>query len=69
MTREALLAVCGPRLAPFKLPRRVEFVERIPVSTRGKTDRKTLLDLLARPPDAPIRRPQSPRFTASPHTS
>src|SRR6266581_2149849 len=69
VTREALLTACGPRLAPFKLPRRVEFLERIPVSTRGKTDRKTLLDILARPPDAPVRRPQSPRFTASPHTS
>ena len=69
VTREALLMACAPRLAQFKLPRRLEFVERIPVSPRGKTDRKTLLGLVARPPDAPARRPQSPRFTASPHTS
>jgi acyl-coenzyme A synthetase/AMP-(fatty) acid ligase len=69
VTRETLLLACGPRLAPFKLPRRVEFVEQIPVSTRGKTDRKTLLGLVARPPEAQVRRPQSPRWSASPHTS
>jgi acyl-CoA synthetase (AMP-forming)/AMP-acid ligase II len=69
MTREALLLGCGPRLASFKVPRRIEFVERIPVNARGKTDRKTLLDLVARPPDVPPRRPSAPRAGVSPHTS
>ena len=50
VTRENLLAACGPRLAPFKVPRRIEVVDRIPVSARGKTERKTLLSLVARPP-------------------
>jgi long-chain acyl-CoA synthetase len=50
VTRETLLSACGPRLAPFKVPRRIELVDRIPVSARGKTDRKTLLSLVARPP-------------------
>src|SRR5439155_897052 len=35
VTREALLMACAPRLAQFKLPRRLEFVERIPVSPLG----------------------------------
>jgi acyl-coenzyme A synthetase/AMP-(fatty) acid ligase len=50
VTRERLLAACGPRLAPFKMPRRLELVDRIPVNARGKTERKTLLSLVARPP-------------------
>jgi len=49
MTRETLLAACGTRLAPFKVPRRIELVDRIPVSARGKTERSTLLSLVARP--------------------
>ena len=69
VTREALLLACGTRLAPFKLPRRIEFVERIPVTARGKTERKALLDLAARAPAARARRPQLSRWSASPHTS
>jgi len=49
VTRENLLAACGPRLAPFKVPRRIEVVDRIPVSARGKVERTSLLSLLARP--------------------
>ena len=65
----SLLLACGTRLAPFKLPRRIEFVERIPVTARGKTERKALLDLAARAPAARARRPQLSRWSASPHTS
>jgi long-chain acyl-CoA synthetase len=50
VTRETILAACTPRLARFKVPRRIELVDRIPVSARGKTVRKTLLSLMARPP-------------------
>jgi len=49
VTRESLLAACGPRLAPFKVPRRIEVVDRIPVSARGKVERTSLLSLIARP--------------------
>ncbi|MBI4168330.1 MAG: acyl--CoA ligase, partial [Acidobacteria bacterium] len=68
LTREAVLTACGARLARFKVPRRVEFVEKIPLSARGKTDRRALASLLtsrapsrsAPPPAGP---PRSPRPT------
>ncbi len=50
VTREGLLAACGHRLASFKVPRRLELVDRIPVNARGKTERKMLLSLVAPPP-------------------
>ena len=52
VTREAILGACAPRLAPFKLPRRVEFVDSVPVNARGKTEYRTLVSLVARPPAA-----------------
>jgi long-chain acyl-CoA synthetase len=33
---------CAARLAPHKVPRTIVFVERIPLTTRGKTDRDAL---------------------------
>src|SRR5262249_40580313 len=50
MTRETLLRECASRLASFKVPRRLEFVDTIPVSPRGKIERQSLLDLVAAPP-------------------
>jgi len=47
VTREAILAACREHLAPFKIPRRIEFAARIPVNARGKTDRLELSGLMA----------------------
>ena len=33
---------CAARLAPFKIPRTVVFLDAIPLTTRGKTDRAAL---------------------------
>jgi len=52
LTREAILGACAPRLAPFKVPRRIEFVDSVPVNARGKTAYRTLVSLVARPPAA-----------------
>lgn len=48
LTREAILAASGPRLASFKVPRHIEFVARIPTNARGKTEYKALVSA-ARP--------------------
>jgi len=53
MTRETLLAACRELLAPFKIPRRIEFVDAIPVTARGKTDRRALARLASGAPAAP----------------
>lgn len=45
VTRETLLRGCRERLASFKIPRRIEFVPAIPLTTRGKTDRRALARL------------------------
>jgi long-chain acyl-CoA synthetase len=42
LTRETVLEACRDRLAPFKVPRYVEFVDAIPVTARGKTDHRSL---------------------------
>ena len=52
LTREAILGACAPRLAPFKVPRRIEFVDSVPVNARGKTEYRSLVSLVARPPAA-----------------
>jgi len=52
VTRETILGACASRLAPFKVPRRVEFVDSVPVNARGKTGYKSLVSLVARPPAA-----------------
>jgi acyl-coenzyme A synthetase/AMP-(fatty) acid ligase len=48
VTRQALLAACADRLAAFKIPRHLEMVERLPVTPRGKTDRRALTGLIGR---------------------
>jgi acyl-CoA synthetase (AMP-forming)/AMP-acid ligase II len=47
LRREAVLAPCRDRLAPFKVPRHVEFVDSIPVTGRGKVDRGSLARLVS----------------------
>jgi len=47
LTRETVLAACAARLAPFKMPRRVEFVAAIPVTGRGKIDHAALAARIA----------------------
>jgi long-chain acyl-CoA synthetase len=37
---------CAARLAPFKIPRTIVTVERIPLTDRGKTDRRRLQELV-----------------------
>ena len=49
LTREAVLAACRARLASYKIPRRIEFVDAIPLTSRGKTDRQALERLVGPP--------------------
>ncbi len=46
LTVRAVLSACRDRLAPHKLPRRVVFVDELPVSDRGKLRRDDVLALL-----------------------
>jgi acyl-coenzyme A synthetase/AMP-(fatty) acid ligase len=48
VTRQTLLAACADRLAPFKIPRHLEFLDRLPVTARGKTDRGALAGMIGR---------------------
>lgn len=68
LTREAVLAACAARLARFKIPRRVEFVARIPQSARGKTDRRALATLITSgaPSAPPLRAASPPPIAAAP---
>jgi acyl-CoA synthetase (AMP-forming)/AMP-acid ligase II len=45
--RDRLFAVCRANLAQFKRPKRIEFVESIPQTSAGKTNRKALLERLS----------------------
>ncbi len=47
VTREAVLETCRANLAPYKIPRRIEFTARLPVTARGKTDRSALARLIS----------------------
>ena len=47
MTSLAIRRYCAARLAPYKVPRRSFFVDAIPLTARGKTDRAAL-DALVR---------------------
>jgi long-chain acyl-CoA synthetase len=44
---------CAARLAPYKVPREVVFVDAIPLTARGKTDREALAAAIQaqRPPE------------------
>jgi long-chain acyl-CoA synthetase len=44
VTEEEILAVCRQRLAPYKIPKTVEFREELPKSTVGKLLRRVLAD-------------------------
>jgi len=46
-TAEALRAYLKARIAPYKVPRRVEFVADLPKNERGKVERKTLREKAA----------------------
>ena len=41
-TAEEIIAFCKKKLAPYKVPRKVEFRESLPQSTAGKILRKVL---------------------------
>jgi fatty-acyl-CoA synthase len=47
VTEEALIDFCRQRLASFKVPRRVQFVEQWPMTGAGKIRRYILKELLA----------------------
>ncbi len=42
LTAEELQAFCSERLAPFKVPREVEFRDHLPVTPTGKVSKKDL---------------------------
>jgi len=44
LTEEELIAFCRDRLAPYKVPRMVEFRDELPKSTIGKVLRRVLRD-------------------------
>jgi acyl-coenzyme A synthetase/AMP-(fatty) acid ligase len=46
MTALAIRQFCAERLAPHKIPRAVIFVDAIPMTARGKTDREALTALI-----------------------
>ncbi len=46
--RDRLLALCRQELAQFKRPKRIYFVDSIPQTPAGKTNRKTLLERFAK---------------------
>ena len=46
VTPLAVRQFCAARLAPYKIPRSVVFVDAIPLTARGKTDRAALDDLV-----------------------
>ena len=46
MTTVDIRRYCAGRLAPYKIPRAVVFVDEIPVTARGKTDRRALDELV-----------------------
>ncbi|OFW28802.1 MAG: hypothetical protein A3H97_17600 [Acidobacteria bacterium RIFCSPLOWO2_02_FULL_65_29] len=46
MTTVEVRRYCAGRLAPYKIPRAVVFVEAIPLTARGKTDRRALDELV-----------------------
>jgi long-chain acyl-CoA synthetase len=48
LTEEALHEHCAARLARYKMPRRILFVDRLPKSTIGKVLRRELRADLAR---------------------
>ena len=39
---EAILAYCRERLAKYKVPKRVVFVDALPLTGAGKVDKRTL---------------------------
>ena len=44
--RERLIDLCRQNLAQFKRPKRIDFIESIPLTPAGKTNRKVLLELM-----------------------
>jgi acyl-coenzyme A synthetase/AMP-(fatty) acid ligase len=45
LSADDVLAYCRSRLPPFKAPKTVQFVDELPKNSRGKIDRKALIDL------------------------
>ena len=44
LTEEEVIAFCKDRLAPYKVPRMIEFRDELPKSTVGKVLRRVLRD-------------------------
>jgi fatty-acyl-CoA synthase len=53
LAEAALLAHCGERLARYKIPKRVVFVEHLPRTGAGKIDKQELVRLYASPATSP----------------
>ncbi|MFK8103701.1 MAG: long-chain fatty acid--CoA ligase, partial [Saprospiraceae bacterium] len=43
-TADEIYAYCQDKLARFKIPKRISFVEQLPISATGKINRKQLLE-------------------------
>ena len=44
LSEEALLAYCKDRLAVYKIPRRIEFLQSVPLGPTGKILKRVLRD-------------------------
>jgi acyl-CoA synthetase (AMP-forming)/AMP-acid ligase II len=47
LSSDEILAHCRCKLAPFKIPKTIVFLSELPKTSRGKIDRKALVDLWA----------------------
>jgi acyl-coenzyme A synthetase/AMP-(fatty) acid ligase len=47
LSSDEIVAYCGGKLAPFKIPKTILFLSELPKNSRGKIDRKALVDLWA----------------------
>jgi long-chain acyl-CoA synthetase len=52
LTSLTIRTLCAPALSAYKIPRRFVFVDRFPVDSRGKIDKRVLLALASASDDA-----------------
>ena len=64
LTEPLLLAHCRLRLSGWQVPKRIYFVAQIPLSERGKINRRALAEMFAREPIPPGNSPETPRSGA-----
>ena len=47
ITEEALIEYCKRNLAKYKVPMKIEFLEKLPKNSNGKIDKKRLLSMIS----------------------